>query len=605
MQRRLLFILLFLLPASCPFAQSLVEVKGSGLYLYGEGKGETIDEADQAALARLISQISVEVKSSVLLTEDERTSGNAEEAGTYYNRKIETYSQATLPFTEQLVLSNEPDAHVVRYIRKSEINRVFDGRRAKVKELVRLAQRGEKNCKIDEALRNYYWAFSLLKSLPHANELTYSLEDGTECHLLAWLPERINDVFAGLKATVAARDGQILTLAFTYRGSPVASLDYTYFDGRSWSNIYSARDGRGTLEMVPGAVADNVQIKYEYAYRGEAHIDREVEAVLKVVKGRAMRKAYASLSGSAAQPAASPQAQAALQAVQTAGVKTNLTAVADDTPYRRTLETVLEAIRTRRFDSALPCFTSDGADMYRRLITYGNARLVGQPQVRFYKYRDQVVARTVPMSFSFKSGMRKSFVENIVFTFNGQGKIDCLAFALDDKAAADIMQKNVWPETARLALMEFMENYKTAFALERWDYINTLFSDDAVIIIGHICKKLERVDKGDGLPEYRNNEYVRRNRLSKQEYMRNLRRCFDSNEFINIRFGDNEVVRSGRADAEYGIQIKQDYYSSSYGDTGYLFLKVNLNDPDEPVIKVRTWQPKPDPIDGLYNLGNF
>ena len=43
----------------------------------------------------------------------------------------------------------------------------------------------------------------------------------------------------------------------------------------------------------------------------------------------------------------------------------------------------------------------------------------------------------------------------------------------------------------------------------------------------------------------------------------------------------------GAGGETYGIQIKQDYYSSNYGDHGYLFLMVDFNDPENPSIKVR------------------
>ncbi len=55
----------------------------------------------------------------------------------------------------------------------------------------------------------------------------------------------------------------------------------------------------------------------------------------------------------------------------------------------------------------------------------------------------------------------------------------------------------------------------------------------------------------------------------------------------------------------YAIQIKQDYYSTNYGDEGYLFLMVDINDPLNPIIKVRTWQPEKDPNFGIYSPGNF
>ena len=80
--------------------------------------------------------------------------------------------------------------------------------------------------------------------------------------------------------------------------------------------------------------------------------------------------------------------------------------------------------------------------------------------------------------------------------------------------------------------------------------------------------------------------------------------CFQSNEFINLRFADNEIRKAGSGEI-YGIQIKQDYFSSNYGDTGYLFLMVDLNDREKPLIHVRAWQPEKDPDFGLIDLSSF
>ena len=38
---------------------------------------------------------------------------------------------------------------------------------------------------------------------------------------------------------------------------------------------------------------------------------------------------------------------------------------------------------------------------------------------------------------------------------------------------------------------------------------------------------------------------------------------------------------------------------------GYLFLMVDMTNPDEPLIKVRTWQPNEVDINKLYNAGDF
>ena len=166
-----------------------------------------------------------------------------------------------------------------------------------------------------------------------------------------------------------------------------------------------------------------------------------------------------------------------------------------------------------------------------------------------------------------------------------------------------ILTKQAWPEHARVAIIEFLENYKTAFALERLDYIRTIFDDNAVIIVGKMVKQATAANAENQITT--DNKIIQRTRLTKEQYLKNLERCFQSNEYVNIRFANNDVIKAGKGGEIYGIQIKQDYYSTNYGDTGYLFLLVDLNDVKAPMIKVRTWQPEPDPIDGLYNMSHF
>ena len=159
-----LVCLSYLIPA---FSQSWDEIKNnSNAYLYGEGWGATVEEADQQALTALISQISLIVSSDFTIIEDERMVNGNLDATSYTNSKLQTYSAATLTNTERVVIDNKPDeAHIGRYIKRSEINRIFEGRKRTVNEHIRLGLMAESSGKIDDALRNYYWAFSLLKSI--------------------------------------------------------------------------------------------------------------------------------------------------------------------------------------------------------------------------------------------------------------------------------------------------------------------------------------------------------------------------------------------------------------------------------------------------------
>ena len=594
-----LLLLPFFLPCA---AQTWEEVQAdTQTYLYGEGTGETVDEADQQALASLISKISVVVSSNYEMLEGESRTDQGAEYQRYIENKVSTFSNATLTNTESKILSNEPDAHVVRWIRRSEIDRIFQARKNKILEYVGNAFRGESKGKVDDALRNYYWAYSLLKTLQHPSELTYTDDDGHEHVLVSWIPQQMNEIFDDIKPSVVSRRGDDLEIYFSFRDKPVTSLDYTYFDGSRWSNIYSAKDGRGVLELSAGAVGENIQLKYEYAYKNEAHIDKELYDVINVVKANAMRKSYVNVRGDVDTEVAAAAQEHAEQA--SAAAVSKLTKLDDETQIRGTMERVVSAIGSKAYGMADECFTPDGLDIYKRLISYGRAALVGTPTYKIYRNGDRTVVRAVPMSFSFQRGLRKSFVEDVVFTFTPDGKIDNLAFALDESATTDVLTKGAWPENARMSIIEFLENYKTAFALERLDYIRTIFDDNAVIITGKIVKP-----KLDGIPENNRlqlNQNVVKTRYTKEQYIKHLEQSFASKEFINIRFSNNDIIKAGKGGEIYGIQIKQDYYSDNYGDTGYLFLLVDINSPTEPIIKVRTWQPEPDPVDGLYDISNF
>lgn len=595
-----LAIQIFLIPS---FSQSWDEVKrNSETYLCGDGWGATIEEADQQALAALISKISVVVSSDFSITEDERTSNGILDATSYTNSKLQTYSTATLTNTERIVIDNGADqVHIGRYIKRLELNRIFEGRIRTIKEYIRLGKMAEEACKIDDALRNYYWAYSLLKSVQHPSSVTYSDEEtGEKIYPLTWLPQQINNILKDLEVKVINNDGTNIDLMFYYKRQPVSTLDFTYFDGRNWSNICSAKNGRGTMEFGKGMIPKNVQINIEYAYRGQAHINQEMRSVLNVVKGQAMRAARVNVQTGKAK--SNGDVQIAL--AKSSKIET-MAPLADETSYRLALSKVLNAINKHCYDNVQDLFTEDGWDMFTRLVRYGNARILSTKECSFSQLRENVIARSIQMSFSFKKGIRKDFVEDVVFTFNKNQKIDCIAFGLDRKAKLDIMKRGAWTPIARLTIIQFLENYKTAYALKRLDYLKTIFDDDAVIIVGHVAERMVAESHSKDMPTaIRTQKYIKRTQYNKEQYLKNLEACFKSNEFVNIRFANNDV-RKAKNGEEYGIQIKQDYYSTKYGDQGYLYIQVDLDDPQKPVIKVRTWQPEPDPEIGLFGLGNW
>lgn len=81
--------------------------------------------------------------------------------------------------------------------------------------------------------------------------------------------------------------------------------------------------------------------------------------------------------------------------------------------------------------------------------------------------------------------------------------------------------------------------------------------------------------------------------------MDNLRRSFNSKEYINVCFASTEVQEIKGKDI-YAIRLKQDYWSSNYSDSGYLLLCVDFQDYRKPEIYFRSWNPKTSEEDWNY-----
>lgn len=600
--RKLLGLLFCLLPL-VSLAQTDVEKKAEELktntdYICGEGWAETYNSADQAALADLISKISINVSNSFQISEEELNTNNGLDSKTAVKSVMNSYAQATLTNTNNLVISNSPQAHVLRYIKRSEIVKIFEERKEKVFDYVRSAMRAEEKGKIDDALRNYYWAFAMVRSLQYPNSVKMDI-DGTQRLLVTWIPQQIEEIMGNLSTKIASKDGNDLNIFIKYKDQPVSSLDYTYFDGQTWSNLYSAKDGMGIVELRPGIDINSLQLKYEYEYADQCQIDKELESVMNLFKGTPFKNATIYINNIDKKSAVSTEAKKEFEKVvktESAANLEALTQVEDEKQLAATMTRIVNAIKAKNYDSVNDCFNADGLEMYKKLLHYGQARVLGNPQFSFYKMGKRVVCRSIPMAFSFQNNKRK-FVEDVTFTFNEEKKIECVAFGLGNEAKTDIFNKGVgaWSDYAKMVIATFLENYKTAFALKRLDYLESVFDDNATIITGHIIKKNPKANIEGQSYLADNKPLIKYTRQTKSEYLRKLKMCFQSNQFINIRFADNDVVKMGAGGETYGIQIKQDYYSTNYGDHGYLFLMVDFNDPENPSIKVRTWQPDRNP----------
>ncbi|MBQ8737259.1 MAG: hypothetical protein IJY78_05485 [Bacteroidaceae bacterium] len=522
---------------------------------------------------------------------------------------------------KEIILQYKPEAHVVRYIKLEQIDEIFNERRKKAKDFAKHALTYEKDLKLADALTYYYWALSLLRSCPSGNDLKISMPDFTEMSLQQYIYSRFRNILqnTNMKATAKIEDKEEGTVTYTvnaeYDGKPTANFAYSYFNGEETVTT-TLRDGVGDITVPLKFKMKELDLRAVYSYDDAANVDREVRDVLDNTPEAPLDIAELELEGYKrlkSEDINKVDAKLDLSKHETADVVVEQEKYdvvhyldsAEAAPYVHLMEKVEVALMHRDYKAIQGDFTPDGYEMFNKLINYGHAKLLSTTvSVNFTRLGNEITCRSFPMSFTFKSS-RHSFTENVVFRMNTDCKITEVSFELEKGAIENIMDdpEKQYTQEARQTLVNFLERYRTAYALKDIDYIEKIFSNDALIITGHVVKSA-----GPSDINVKNMNHVEYTRQSKSEYLRKLERVFNSNEFINIRFAKSmadkndvkykygmNISKSNDGREIYGIQIEQDYYSTNYGDHGYLFLLLDMQKIKEPLIKVRAWQPDLDP----------
>ncbi len=182
-----------------------------------------------------------------------------------------------------------------------------------------------------------------------------------------------------------------------------------------------------------------------------------------------------------------------------------------------------------------------------------------------------------------------------VVSYSPSGRITDFYIAIDYKLYDKVMVegKSVKDVRLRQIVLDFVENFRTAYNRKDIKFIERVFSEDALIIVG----KQVKVKKTDSPGYTYQTKYIVRN---KQQYIQRLKRAFAANEYVNVRFEDIRVVRHATYQYLYGVTVKQFWKSDHYSDEGYVFLLIDLRDEDKPVIHVRTWDKK-----DTFNIRSF
>lgn len=589
-------------------AQTVDEIKNSKEYIYGIGQGKTYQEADAQALDLLVSQISVRVESNFSNVVNEK----GDSLSNYSQSVVRTYSNVSITQNRSKLLNDEPGNFVVmRFMALTDLAEMYNSRKSKILDYVKEANKAETELRLSDALRNYYWAFVLLRSHPEVNTIRGDLPNRINAILLSAIPDEIDKIFKGVNFELIERKeesgskSQLITLAVTYKGNPVQNFDFQYWTGDSYSVLTTVNDGLTEIDLNKGTAATLTSVKAigEYQNLNKSRWDNELSQILKTSSLPTFPSSKIVIkigdAKTVSQKSNTPETNSTVSLTR---ADIPLPKEEETTSYTAMMNQVVKSINAGNPELARNIFTPQGYELYKRLFLKGKMRVIeSSMDLTVFKTSDGFEVRNMPVKFSYRNSDRH-FVEYLNFELTNEKKIDHLAFSLGNTALNGIANSPATfgsPEE-KMYLINFLEDFKTAYSLKRLDFLKSVFADNALIIVGRLLKDGGNIEKmygslGDKV------EYVK---LSKTEYLERVEKAFAANEFINLQF-ESTIIKKKNKEKIYGIQLEQHYTSSNYADKGYLFLMIDLKDSLKPKIYVRTWQPTKDSDGNVIGMEDF
>ena len=203
------------------------------------------------------------------------------------------------------------------------------------------------------------------------------------------------------------------------------------------------------------------------------------------------------------------------------------------------------------------------------------------------------------------SSFNEDEYQEAVFSFDRNGNMESFYLTLSMNLYMNVIKSNksVTDLRRRQLILDYVEHFRTAYNQKDKEFLEAVFSDDALIITGKIIP--QRVRDNIQLPA--RVEYTRQ---TKRQYMTKLSQIFAANKHIKVTFDEIRVVMHPTKSEWYGVTLHQGWTSDRYHDDGWLFLLWDFSNEDHPTIHVRTWQPdkiegKKLPDEEIFSLDDF
>jgi len=195
--------------------------------------------------------------------------------------------------------------------------------------------------------------------------------------------------------------------------------------------------------------------------------------------------------------------------------------------------------------------------------------------------------------------------QEAVISFDKHGNVESFYLSISMNLYMNVIKSNLelTDLRRRQLILDYVEQFRTAYNQKDMKFLQQIFSDDALIITGKVITQTHR-ESGF------TSQKIQYNKQTKQQYLTNLSRIFKNARYFKVTFDEIEVMRHPTNKDFYGVTLHQGWTNNNYHDEGYLFLLWDFTNENAPQIHVRTWQPdriggKLLPKEEIFNLSDF
>ena len=497
---------------------------------------------------------------------------------------VNTYTTAELNNLGQINEPRDCGIYVFLFIKKADVQKVFDSRKKLVQSLYDTANDLAKDLNYGSALKYYYFANLLLNSIPETS-IEYRGKN-----LSIDIPHKITSIIEETRFQIIKNDKvsdqkREITFRVTVDGNPVKSLDYKFFDGHS-QVFANSRDGISRITLVGSSTRwDELTLTVKYKYyenREEIAAVGQLWGIVSAYNAKITQKIRLD------EPIALKQEEIGIadaftnqnllitnsvgEVVTSNDITVNSVSLASQiVDIKKSIPDNLNKLKGY-FNSNISVPEWELDDFLSKKLTqmkrFNNLELIDKSTrqninntYEGWEFR-QLTGNTHYPSVNLRSN------EYLVPDFDSTGKLVDVNFGTLDGLYDQFKRASTFGDDwdKRQVIVKFVEKYRTAYMTRDIDQLGTMFADEAVIIVGRVLQVDENDDKDFVLSKTNKNqptvEYLQQ---TKKEFLTRQQNLFNTKRDIHLGFTSFDIRKKIRNRNLWCFDETELYFNQLFG----------------------------------------